>query len=125
MPKKRKADPNTAEIDLGYLVPDTAVCPFLDKPLEIVHSETLGQWCARGDFWYTRWFSSRQELMHWLHWRAGKAPKFPARVKIVMVDGPERRERDQQVRLATEEDRMREQAVRDYTNEQVERMKRK
>jgi len=64
-------------------------CPFTGANLEIVHNTRLGQWCARGSFWTTRWFPFKDDLIVALSTRDGVAPAFaPARLATAAVQAP-------------------------------------
>jgi len=83
MARPRKAaapDDGAATIKLSYTIPDSVVCPFLGVPLTVIHNEQMDKWRAIGAFYYTKWFNTKQEMMHCLYTRDGKVPPFPDRV---------------------------------------------
>ena len=73
------------DIPLPYKVPETATCPFTGQQLKLIHSESIQAWRAVGEFYFTKWYEDPfglQSLMHDLHTKGGRRPKFPLRPKI-------------------------------------------
>ncbi len=87
-------------------IPTTAVCPFTGRPLQIVFSESLVAYCARGEFYSTRWYRSQRELMWHLYHKDGIAPGFNKSLNITLITPEERKEID--VRKASDEQEQRE-----------------
>lgn len=71
-------DAHTAVISLSYKVPDAVACPFTGNNIVLLYSENYG-WRGAGAFYSTRFFPYKQELLHYLSYRDGKAPAFPPR----------------------------------------------
>jgi hypothetical protein len=66
-------------------------CPFTGKQIELVCSDNI-YWMAKGPFWNTKLYKSKQELLHDLSHRNGVAPDFPReepKIEVRTVEEPQ------------------------------------
>ncbi len=56
-------------------------CPFTGKEIELICSDNI-YWMAKGPFWNSKLYKSKQELLHDISHRNGVAPDFPREIKI-------------------------------------------
>jgi hypothetical protein len=86
------------------LTSPTLRCPFTGEPVSLVevrrgpHEGEIG-WIARGPFWFTKVFDTREEALWFLAHRDGVPPAFPPGPSIKVQDRevpppPEEKEHD-------------------------------
>jgi hypothetical protein len=61
-------------------------CPFTGKPVAIIQASGNGAYMARGDFWNTRLYHRKEELLYDLSQRLGVAPQFPRKHTISVTE---------------------------------------
>ena len=118
--KKAKSSPSRATKPLSK--PST-VCPFTGEELEIVLLRRgpydLDAYQARGRFWYTRVFDSKEALLWHLGHRGGVPPSFPAGPEVPKISV---RNREPPAPDPAVEDRAQAKELEDATKEAVDRI---
>lgn len=78
--------PKASKKTVGYSDSIEPLCPFTGEKLTLIRHDQTGMWRAQGSFYFTRFFDFKQELVHHLLTRGGKAPDFDKRPSVTVTE---------------------------------------